>query len=131
MAPFSSSSSLLQDNLFASLPISLLSLLTLFATYGCYQLYRFLQRDRPLPGYPVISLREEKDLGPKQSWLLHGDEVLRKGLASTSGPFQVSTGTGHKVSPICCVSAQIVADHLQLILPNRYADELRNHHDMR
>ncbi|KAI1199298.1 cytochrome P450 [Nemania serpens] len=68
--------------------------------------YSLLTKNRPWPAFPLISVR---GLGPRKSWMSHGDEVLAKGLKKTNGPFQVMTGTGPKI-----------------VLPNRYADEVRN-----
>ncbi|KAI0406366.1 cytochrome P450 [Xylaria palmicola] len=61
---------------------------------------------RPFPGFPLITVR---GLGPRKSWMYHANEVLAEGFKKTNGPFQIMTGTGPKI-----------------ILPNRYADEIRN-----
>ncbi|KAF2157929.1 cytochrome P450 [Myriangium duriaei CBS 260.36] len=74
--------------------------------------YSFLTRQRLLAGIPFVHLDGE---GSKSSndWIKDGKAVLSKGLDKFYGPFQVMTGTGPKI-----------------VLPNRYADELRNHPDL-
>ncbi|KAI0544219.1 cytochrome P450 [Xylaria curta] len=62
-------------------------------------------RYQPWPAFPLISVR---GLAPRKSWMFHGSEVLNEG-SKTDAPFQVMTGTGPKI-----------------ILPNKYADEIRN-----
>ncbi|KAI8948489.1 cytochrome P450 [Xylaria longipes] len=62
-------------------------------------------KHRPWPAFPLIAVR---GFGPRKSWMFHGSEVLNEG-SKTNGPFQIMTGTGPKI-----------------ILPNRYADEIRN-----
>ncbi|GAP88592.1 putative cytochrome p450 protein [Rosellinia necatrix] len=69
-----------------------------------YTLYTMRQQ-RAWPAFPLISVRGK---GPRKSWMLHGKEVLNEG-SKINGPFQVMTGTGPKI-----------------VLPNRYADEIRN-----
>ena len=68
--------------------------------------YSTLNSERPVPGFPVISLQ---DLGPKESYFKYGRETILKGMESTKGPFQILTGTGPKI-----------------VVPNRFADELKN-----
>lgn len=75
------------------------------AILGC--VYSVLTKDRPLAGFSLIALDGK---GPKSSWMWHGKDVINKGLETCSGAFQVMTGTGPKI-----------------ILPNRFADELKNH----
>ncbi|KAI0113556.1 cytochrome P450 [Nemania sp. FL0031] len=73
--------------------------------------FSILTKDRPWSGFPLISVR---GLSPRKSYLNHGNEVLKEGLKKTNGrPFQVMTGTGPKI-----------------VLPNRYADEIRNLPDL-
>ncbi|KAI0451879.1 cytochrome P450 [Xylaria acuta] len=62
-------------------------------------------KHRSWPAFPVITVR---GFGPRKSWMFHASEVLSEG-SKTNGPFQIMTGTGPKI-----------------ILPNRYADEIRN-----
>ncbi|KAI0536033.1 cytochrome P450 [Xylaria digitata] len=70
-------------------------------------IYSFFTKNGPWPAFPLISVR---GLGPRKSWMHHGQEVLDEGFKKTNGrPFQVMTGTGPKI-----------------ILPNKYADEIRN-----
>ncbi|KAI1186380.1 cytochrome P450 [Nemania serpens] len=78
----------------------------IIATILLSLVYSFLTKNRPWSNFPLIKVR---GLGPRKSWLAHGDEVLTEGLKKTNGPFQVMTGTGPKI-----------------VLPNRYADEIRN-----
>lgn len=66
-----------------------------------------LNSERPWKAIPLIAL-PEKGLGPKDSWIKHGREVVVKG-AKTAAPFQVMTGTGPK---IC--------------LPNSFAEDLKS-----
>ncbi|KAI6798711.1 hypothetical protein KC361_g3246 [Hortaea werneckii] len=70
-------------------------------------IYSTLSNERPLPGFPVISLSEQ-GLGPKASWFKFGKQTILKGLEQTKGPFQILTGTGPKI-----------------VVPNRFADELK------
>ncbi|KAI1339931.1 cytochrome P450 [Xylariaceae sp. FL0016] len=72
--------------------------------------YSYISAERPLAGFPVIDVDNQ---GPKKTWLWHGRQAISEGLQKFSGPFQVVTGTGPKI-----------------VLPNRYADELRNHPDL-
>ncbi|PNS17537.1 Ent-kaurene oxidase [Sphaceloma murrayae] len=74
--------------------------------------WSFLTREKPLSGFPLIEPNELKWL-PSIGWMKSGKEMLFRGLAQTKGAFQVMTGTGPKI-----------------VLPNRYADELRNHPDL-
>ncbi|KAK4898027.1 hypothetical protein LTR27_004412 [Elasticomyces elasticus] len=74
--------------------------------------YSAVSGDRAHTGFPVIAL-SERGLGPKDSWMKHGRATLLKGGKQCNGPFQILTGTGH-----------------QIVLPNRFADELRNHEDL-
>ncbi|KAI0202679.1 cytochrome P450 [Astrocystis sublimbata] len=68
-------------------------------------IWSLITKNRPLSAFPLISVR---GLGPRKSWMSHGTEVLNEG-SKANVPFQVMTGTGPKI-----------------ILPNRYADEVRN-----
>ncbi|PSK56847.1 Ent-kaurene oxidase [Elsinoe australis] len=74
--------------------------------------YSFLTRERPLPGFLLIEPTEFKWL-PSIGWMKTGKEMVFRGLDSTKGAFQIMTGTGAKI-----------------VLPNRFADELRNHKDL-
>ncbi|KAI1813368.1 cytochrome P450 [Poronia punctata] len=70
-------------------------------------IYSYLTREKPAPGFPLISVR---GLSPRKSFAFHSQEVIQEGLERTNGgPFQVMTGTGPKI-----------------LLPNKFADELRN-----
>ncbi|KAI1129820.1 cytochrome P450 [Nemania abortiva] len=86
------------------------SLQVIGATIVLSIVYSLLTKDRPWSAFPLISVR---GLSPRKSWLIHGNEVLAEGLKKTNGPFQVMTGTGPKI-----------------VLPNRYADEIRNLPDL-
>ncbi|KAJ2983042.1 hypothetical protein NUW58_g6322 [Xylaria curta] len=68
-------------------------------------IYSLFVKDKLWSGFPIITAR---GLGPRKSWMLHAGEVLKEG-SKTNGSFQILTGTGPKI-----------------ILPNRYADEIRN-----
>ena len=74
--------------------------------------YSTLSNERPYPGFPVVALSEQ-GLGPKASWFKHGRATILKGVEQFTGPFQILTGTGPKI-----------------VLPNRFADELKNHDDL-
>ncbi|KAI0025227.1 cytochrome P450 [Xylariomycetidae sp. FL0641] len=73
-------------------------------------IYSFITSDRPFTGFPIIAVEGQS---PKKTWLWHGRQAIAEGLQKFSGPFQVITGTGPKI-----------------VLPNRYADEIRNHPNM-
>ncbi|KAI2642346.1 cytochrome P450 [Xylaria nigripes] len=68
--------------------------------------YSYFTKTRPSPAFPLISVR---GLGPRRSWMFHAVEVLREGLETTNGPFQIMSAAGPRI-----------------LLPNRYADEIRN-----
>ncbi|KAI0425343.1 cytochrome P450 [Xylaria sp. FL1042] len=68
--------------------------------------WSYITQSKPWPAFPLISVR---GLAPRKSWMSYGSEVLQEGFKKTNGPFQIMTGTGPKI-----------------ILPNRYADEIRN-----
>ncbi|KAK4956410.1 hypothetical protein LTR10_005934 [Elasticomyces elasticus] len=74
--------------------------------------YSTVSGDRAHTGFPVIAL-SERGLGPKDSWMKHGRATLLKGIKQCNDPFQILTGTGH-----------------QIVLPSRFADELRIHEDL-
>lgn len=95
-----------------NIPISLQVVLALVTLGAIYFVYSTLTAQRPWPGIPVASLPEE-GLGPRRSWVKQGKKTVLKGLDTYDGPFQVLTGTGPKV-----------------ILPNRFADELKAHPDL-
>ncbi|KAI0181565.1 cytochrome P450 [Hypoxylon sp. FL1284] len=69
--------------------------------------YSLITAERPFAGFPVITVDGNS---PTKTWMWHGRRALAEGLEKFSGPFQVMTGTGPKI-----------------VLPNRYAEELRNH----
>ena len=69
--------------------------LSFLLTYG---IAAYLTRQRPYSGFPVIDLKQEEGLGPLASWFRRGEAVLAKGRKTTSGCFQVITGTGPRVS---------------------------------
>lgn len=72
----------------------------------CYYSYLRWSVERPLPYFPIATLGE---LDPKASFFKNAQQTVTTGLESFSGPFQIITGTGPKV-----------------VLPNKYADEIRN-----
>ncbi|KAJ8132679.1 hypothetical protein O1611_g941 [Lasiodiplodia mahajangana] len=92
------------------LPEGLLTLQVIAAILALILIYTVSTKDRPLAGIPLVSIEGKS---PKESFLYHGIETLAKGIRQHSGVFQVMTGTGPRV-----------------ILPNRFADELRNHPDL-
>ena len=63
--------------------------------------------ESPLPGFPVATL-PHGGLGPKDSYFRDAQGTIAANVKLFSGPFQIITGTGPKV-----------------VLPNKYADELR------
>jgi hypothetical protein len=74
--------------------------------------YFIVDIKRPYPGIPIIELDPNNPKSLTQ-FAMHETELTAKGLKSTDGPFQVFTSSGYKI-----------------ILPNRFADELRNNPDM-
>ncbi|KAI5366607.1 putative cytochrome P450 [Septoria linicola] len=73
---------------------------------------------QPVAGIPIIGLdRKDKKSWPWQSepapFVLHANELLERGKEVSRGIFQVKAGAGYKV-----------------ILPNRFAHELRNNPDL-
>ncbi|KAI1506360.1 cytochrome P450 [Biscogniauxia marginata] len=83
------------------------SLQVVAATIVLGVIYSLITADRPFTGIPVLHVDGESD---RKSWMFNGHETLKEGLKRFSGPFQVITGTGPKI-----------------VLPNRFANELRNH----
>ncbi|KAI4870598.1 cytochrome P450 [Hypoxylon rubiginosum] len=83
------------------------SIQVVVATLFLGLIYSLITAERPFAGFPVVTVNGQS---PTKSWMWHGKEALDEGLQRFSGPFQVMTGTGPKI-----------------VLPNRYADELRNH----
>jgi hypothetical protein len=72
--------------------------------------YKTLTANHPNPEFPIVDLKDEEGLSAESSWMLHGRRLLAKGLRLyPDRPFQIITGTGPK-----------------FVLPNRYADELKN-----
>lgn len=90
----------------ASIPIQVAAVGIVLLVW--YYIYSLLDVQRPWPGFPVASLSSE-GLGPKESFLQNAKGTLATALKLYSGPFQVMTGTGPKI-----------------VLPNKFADELRN-----
>lgn len=62
-----------------------------------YSVFKYLTRQRPWKGFPLIDLKAEEGLGPLRSWFMRGEKVIAKGR-KLDAPFQVMTGTGPKVS---------------------------------
>ncbi|KAI5863535.1 cytochrome P450 [Durotheca rogersii] len=85
----------------------LVSLQVVLATLVLGTIYSLVTAERPFAGFPVIALEGKS---PVKSWTWHGREAIAEGLRRFSGPFQVMSGTGPKI-----------------VLPNRFADEIRNH----
>ncbi|KAI1656624.1 cytochrome P450 [Daldinia decipiens] len=83
------------------------SLQVVIATLVLGFIYSLVTADRPFAGFPVITVDGQS---PTKSWLWHGRKAVTEGVKRFSGPFQIMTGTGPKI-----------------VLPNRFADELRNH----
>ncbi|UKZ81607.1 hypothetical protein TrVFT333_009379 [Trichoderma virens FT-333] len=84
-----------------------------FVAFGCvlavgYNIWWALVSERRLPGFPVATL-EGQGLPPKESYFKDASGTIASGLKAYAGPFQIITGTGPKI-----------------VLPNKYADELRN-----
>ncbi|KAK4493820.1 hypothetical protein PRZ48_015005 [Zasmidium cellare] len=98
---------LFNSNSSESIPISVQIAIGLFALSLLAGVYSYLTSDRPIAGLPVLSV---DGLKPKISWYTKGNETLEEGYKKYTGkPFQVATGTGHRI-----------------ILPNRFANEVRN-----
>ncbi|KAK4499081.1 hypothetical protein PRZ48_009593 [Zasmidium cellare] len=98
-----------------SLPASLLGLVVLIILATVYSL---LTRQRPYAGFPVATLGEKGIkawLLPHMSWMFRPLELRAKGreLSKGSGIYQIATGAGYRI-----------------VLPRKFAEELRNHKDM-
>ncbi|QIX02158.1 hypothetical protein AMS68_007675 [Peltaster fructicola] len=91
------------------LPLSVQIIALLLTVIVAYAIVAYATRQRPYPQFPVIDLKKEEGLGPMISWFKRGEKVIAKGRKTTNGTFQVITGTGPK-----------------LLVPNRFAHELRN-----
>ncbi|OGM49856.1 hypothetical protein ABOM_001453 [Aspergillus bombycis] len=70
------------------------------------------------PGFPAVGIDPRKGFlrgfeKARDDWYLHGKEILDRGLKTCVGCFQVVTDAGPKI-----------------IMPNRFADEIRNHPDL-
>ncbi|KAK6216114.1 hypothetical protein LQW54_003890 [Pestalotiopsis sp. IQ-011] len=87
----------LRDALPENLPLSLVGIV---ATVLIGIVYSFITQERPLAGFPLATTDGK---GPKKSWLFNGRQLVDGGLK------KVMSGTGPKI-----------------VLPNRFADELRN-----
>ncbi|KAI1849674.1 hypothetical protein JX265_008011 [Neoarthrinium moseri] len=87
-----------------------LSVVGIAATVLIGVIYSIITQERPFAGFPLASIDGKS---PKKSWLFHGRQVIAEAADKYSGPFQIMTGTGPKI-----------------VLPNRFADELRNHPHM-
>ncbi|ORY63215.1 cytochrome P450 [Pseudomassariella vexata] len=85
------------------LPVSVVGII---ATVVIGIIYSVLMKERPLAGFPLVVVEGQT---PRNSWLYHARRLIIEAQKKHSGAFQVMTGTGPKI-----------------ILPNRYADELRN-----
>ena len=75
--------------------------------------YTLLSAERPHAGFPFITSDNEQFKGAA-AWVQDGRAVLAKGLRECSSCFQVLTGSGYRI-----------------VVPNRFADELRHHRDLR
>ncbi|XHG05621.1 hypothetical protein AWENTII_008836 [Aspergillus wentii] len=68
-------------------------------------------------GVPTVGIDTGKGIAglekARQDWYVHGKEILDRGMKQCVGCFQVFTDVGPKI-----------------VLPNRYADEIRNHPDL-
>jgi hypothetical protein len=74
-------------------------------------LYLGWAEQRPLPGLPIAKMIESP--GPRESFSTDAQGTIKAGLEKFSGPFQIITGTGPK-----------------MVLPNKYADELRGRSEL-
>ncbi|KAF2173631.1 hypothetical protein M409DRAFT_61961 [Zasmidium cellare ATCC 36951] len=76
-------------------------------------LFYLCGRENPVPGFPIVSVQHKgwRVLLPQSLvWILDGKKVLATGFAKHPDGFQIKATTGYRI-----------------ILPNRYAHELRNH----
>ncbi|OJD32240.1 cytochrome p450 [Diplodia corticola] len=72
--------------------------------------------EKPYKGFPVIGLDKNgffKMAKARAAWIVNGCEILEQGAKQFSGAFQVITASGPKI-----------------VLPNRYANEIRNNPHM-
>ncbi|KAH9907834.1 cytochrome P450 [Xylariomycetidae sp. FL2044] len=93
-----------QSLLPGGLPVSIQ---VVVATLVLGTIYSWITADRPFAGFPIMTVDGQS---PRKSWMWHGRRTIAEGLKKVSGPFQIITGTGPKI-----------------VVPNRFADELRNH----
>jgi hypothetical protein len=91
-------------------PLMCYLILLVFTYYVFITIYSGWTKERPWPEIPLVTLDEKSS---KDSWLLHGEELLRKGFESYNGPFQVLSGTGPWV-----------------VVRNRFADEIKNNKNL-
>jgi hypothetical protein len=91
------------DTVSVSIQIVLFCAILLAAYYS----YLSMTTDHPYSGFPIATLPGE-GLGPKESFFKDAQKTIAANIESQSGPFQIITGTGPKI-----------------VLPNRFADELR------
>ncbi|TLS20929.1 uncharacterized protein PpBr36_10739 [Pyricularia pennisetigena] len=73
-----------------------------------YCVYERIYTEWPWPGFPVAVL-PGKGRKPKESYMESASRTIATGLETFSGPFQIITSTGPKI-----------------VLPHKYADEIRN-----
>lgn len=92
--------------------------LVCFALLAVFGLWRWFDASRPDPSLPVVQIERQgilaKFLPAKIFWFKDGPGLISKGITDFNNtPFQVPANGGWKI-----------------IMPQRYADELRNHPDL-
>ncbi|KAL1649429.1 hypothetical protein SLS58_001484 [Diplodia intermedia] len=91
------------------------AVLVVFAAVSLMYLVYFLD-EKPYKGFPVVGLEKHgffRMAKARAAWIANGCEILEQGAKQFPGAFQVITASGPKI-----------------VLPNRYANEIRNNPHM-
>lgn len=100
------------DHLLGASPVSVLLVLALLAILVLYHLASLYGATVAYPQFPLAALLE-KGLRPGASYQKYGTETVQHGANTYPGCFQVMAATGPR-----------------LIVPNRFADELKNNKNL-
>lgn len=114
--------------MFADQPLSIASIswpgIVLGIVLSCIVYVYNTAREKPYNGIPLVQISQDtrswwrrclEGPGNARDFMFNGPRVLEEGIKMTRGesPFQVKGGAGYRI-----------------ILPNRFADELRSHPDL-
>ncbi|KAL0264988.1 hypothetical protein SLS55_000944 [Diplodia seriata] len=91
------------------------AVLVVLAAVSLVYLVYFLD-EKPYKGFPVVGLEKHgffRMAKARAAWIVNGCEILEQGAKQFPGAFQVITASGPKI-----------------VLPNRYANEIRNNPHM-